>query len=268
MPHARFKTTVNAPYERVAKLLVDKMEMPKKYVGTIQRSKVLEHGDGFIIREMYEPKPSDLTIREKIHRHNIEGGEEFIYEHMNNARYTGTFQNILTRVPGRDDESELEYIMNWTPHPGTEDKINNETAQRMVKLGVNHLKELAENPPQVPAFVRSFYAAVDSLDAKAMEPLLADNVRFRIASHSDILGKERVIELNHQVMSSWKSIKHHFVGAYQDKGKTFVECFVEYVLKDDSHYLLPFLTVFEREGEKISNVKIFGDLSPLHHGWP
>lgn len=267
MPHASFKVTVNAPYDRVSDLLVDKMENPKKYVGTIQKSKVLERGDGFIIREMYEPKPADLTIREKIFRREIPGGEEFVYQHINNARYTGEFHNLLMRIPGRADACELEYIMDWTPHPGTKDSIDAETASRMVAMGVNHFKELAEHPPQVPAFVGAFYAAVDSLKAEAMAPLLSDNVRFRIASHSDLVGKQRVIELNRIVMAGWTSIKHHFLGVYQDKGKTFVECFVEYKLKDGSEYMLPFLSVFEREGEKISNVKVFGDLSPLQHGW-
>jgi hypothetical protein len=268
MPHANFKTVINAPYERVSTLLIDKMEKPKKYVGTIQRSKILERGDGYIVREMYEPKPSDLVIREKIYLRPIPDGEEFIYEHMNNARYTGSFHNILKRVEGRKDQSELEYVMNWTPHPGVEEKIDATTAGRMVMLGVNHLKELAEHPPEVPEFVRSFYNALDSLSPEAMGPLLSDNIRFRMGSHSDVIGKGPLLELNRKVMSGWKSIRHHIIGVYHDRGRTFVECWVDYTLTDGSDYLLPFLTTFERDGEKISNIKVFCDPSPLHHGWP
>ena len=268
MPHASHKTVINAPFERVSALLVDKMEMPKKYVGTIQKSKILERGEGYIVREMYEPKPSDLVIREKIYLRKIPDGEEFVYEHMNNARYTGSFHNILKRVDGRKDQSELEYVMDWTPHPGTEEKIDPPTAQRMVMLGVNHLKELAEHPPEVPDFVRSFYAAVDSLKPDAMAPLISDNIRFRMGSHSDVLGKGPLIELNRKVMSGWKSIQHHIIGVYREGGKTFVEAWVDYIVLDGNNYLLPFLTIFERDGDKISNIKVFGDPSPLHHGWP
>ena len=268
MPYARTKMLIDAPFEVVQGLLTDKMEMPKKYVGTIQNSSILERHDGYIVREMHEPAPTNLTIREKIYRRDVPGGEEFIYEHQNNAKYTGFFHNILTHVEGHDDQCELEYVMDWTPHPGSEDMIEQPQADRMVKLGVSHMKELAENPPHVPDFVRAFYKAVDSLDARAMEPLIDDNIRFRIASHSDIIGKERVIMLNEHVMSTWSAITHYFVDCYVERGKTIVECWVDYTMMDGRNYLLPFLTMFEHDGSKITNVKVFGDLSPLINGWP
>ncbi|HEX7784420.1 MAG TPA: nuclear transport factor 2 family protein [Sphingobium sp.] len=268
MPYAKATATIDSPYEAVLELLIDKMERPKKYVGTIQSSRVVERGDAFIIREMYEPKPTDLLIREKIYRHPVENGEEFIYEHMNNKLYTGKFHNILTRIDGNPGQCKLEYIMDWTPHAGMKDAYEPEQANRMVNAGVNHMKMLAENPPNVPDFVRSFYDAVDSLKAEAMEPLLADNVRFRMGSHSDILGKARVIQLNGEVMSHWKLIKHHYLNVYEAQGKTFVEAFVEYIMADGKDYLLPFLTTFERDGDKITDIKVYGDPSPLIHGWP
>jgi hypothetical protein len=268
MPHARYKTVIDAPFERVQDLLVDKMEKPKKYVGVIQSSTILERGDGFIIREMSEPSPSNLVTREKIYRRDVPGGEEFVYEQIGGKAYTGFFHNILTRVPDRDDQCELEYVMDWTPRDGGEDKISAAQAEKMVRQGVNHLKDMAENPPQVPDFVRDFYRSVDSLQANGMEPLLTDDVRFRIGSHSDIIGKDQVIKLNQQVMGQWKMIRHHFLGAYEDKGRTFVDCFVEYRMLDDREYMLPFLSMFERRDGKISSLKVFGDMSPLIHGWP
>ena len=268
MPHARHAVTIDAPFAYVQELLTDKMERPRMYVGTVQSSSIVERGDGYIVREMFEPVPNRLLIREKIYRHPVEGGEEFVYEHLNNAKFTGFFRNILTRVDGRADQCRLEYVMDWSPHPGTEDPIPAAQADLMVKAGVRHLKELAENPPEAPDFILAFYRAVDSLDPKAMEPLLADNIRFRFGSHTDVLGKAAVMAMNTEAMKHWKSIKHHYVDVYQVRGKTFVEFWVEYVMPDDREYLLPFLTMFEHDGEKITNVKVFGDISPLHQGWP
>ena len=48
MPFASFKTAIHASYDQVSALLVDKMEKPKKYVGSILYSNVLERGDGFL----------------------------------------------------------------------------------------------------------------------------------------------------------------------------------------------------------------------------
>ena len=244
------------------------MEFPKKYVGTILWSKVTSRGDGYIMREMYEPKPADLLIREKIYHHPVENGEEFVYEHIDNARYTGQFRNVLTHVAGSDDRCSLEYIMEWTPHPGTADPIDDATANRMVMAGVNHMKEMAEHPIDVPDWVRAFYDAIDGMNPEGIGPLLADNVRFRFGSGNDVLGRERVLQVNRDVLSHMTSMKHHYVDVVQAGGRTFVEVFVDYALPNGSAYLLPFLTVFERKDEKITGVKIYGDISPLRHGWP
>ena len=267
MPHASYQATIDAPFDRVEHLLIDKVEKPKKYVGTILWSRVIEHGEGFVIREYYD-QPVDLTVREKVYHHPVDNGTEFVFEHMNNAAYTGTFRNILTHVPGHDDQCVLHYIMDWVPHPGTQDKIAEPTAQMMVRNGVHHMKQMAEHPLQLPDFVRAFYDAVDSMQADAMAPLLAEDVRFRIGSNADLIGRDRVVELNRQVMGSMKRMSHDFVDVYQDRGRVFVECFVDYKMADDREYLLPFLTVFEQRDGKIANVKVFGDMMPLFHGWP
>lgn len=268
MPHASSKTVIDAPFARVSQLLIDKMEIPKKYVGTILWSKVTERGDGYLMREMYEPKPSDLLIREKIYHHPVDNGEEFVYEHVGNARYTGQFRNILTRIDAKSDQCVLEYRMEWTPHPGTQEQIDDVTANRMVNAGIAHMKELAEHPVEVPAWVTAFYAAIDGMKPDAIGPMLADNVRFRFGSGNDVLGRERVLQVNRDVLSHMKSMKHHFVEVYHDRAKTFVEALVDYELPNGASYQLPFLTMFDRKDERIVGVKIYGDISPLHHGWP
>jgi len=169
MPSAQYKTTIDAPYERVYAMLVDKVERPRIYVGAVMYSSILEHGDGYVIREMYQPLPVDLTIKERIYDQAVRAGRDFVFEYVDNARYTGSFHNILTRVEGREDQVELAYIMDWRPQPGTQDPMSQDVAQAMVRNGVNHMKELAENPVEVPTWVRTFFDAVDSMDPDALE---------------------------------------------------------------------------------------------------
>ena len=268
MPFASSKIRIDAPYQRVLDFLIDKQELPKKYVGGIQWSKVLERQDGYIIREMYEPAPADLHIREKIYHHPVEGGEEFIYEHMNNARYTGVFRNILTRIAGSDDAVELEYVMDWKPHPGTEEQLSTEKAQSMVDAAVKHMKSLAEDPVNPPAIVCDFFRTVDAMDFEGMRALFTEDVRFRMGSHPELLGRDRVIESNSKVRDIFHSLKHHFVSTHSADHRHFVECWVDYLLPDGKDYLLPFMTVIEERDGKIASVKVFGDLTPLAHGWP
>ena len=268
MPHASYKAIVEAPYERVSALLIDKMEWPKKYVGAILYSSVLERGDGYIIREMYQPKPVDLIVREKISRHDIMGGQEFVYEHINNASYSGTFRNVLTRVPGDDSKVEVEYIMSWDPHPGTADKISDDAARANIEHGVNHLKALAENEVEVPDWIRAFYGVVDSMGSDAMAPLLADKATFRMGNGPVVVGRDNVVAGSRDVTKMFAGIRHDYVAVHQSGTSTFVDCWVTYTMFDDTTYVLPSLTVFDRVNDEITDVKIFVDLSPLRHGWP
>lgn len=268
MPHARFSTTIDAPYERVLDLLVDKMEQPKKYVGTILHSTVLERGPDHLLREMYQPAPVELTIRERICRRPVEGGEEVVYEHVDNAAYTGTFRNILLRVPGRDDRAELEYAMDWQPHPGTADKMSDEQARRTVQAGVAHLKHLAEHPPVVPTWVREFFAVVDSLDGDAFGPLLTEDVTFRMGNGPVVSGRDAVVAGNRRITGMFKELEHSYVSVDQSNGRTFVDSWVRYRTLDDAEFVLPFMTVFQRRDDHISSVAIYGDPSPLRYGWP
>ncbi len=268
MPHVSCKTVVHAPYERVSELLVDKMEWPKKYVGGILYSTVLERGDGFLIREMYQPPPVDLRIKEKIYFRSVPGGEEFVYEHIDNPTYTGTFRNVLTRIGASDDKVELEYIQAWAPRPGMTEKFSDDDAGRNIENAVNHLKELAENPVAVPDWVRAFYAVVDAMGSDEMAPLLAGNVKFRMANNPEVLGRDSVVNGSRGITKMFAGIRHDYVSVEEAGGKTFVDCWVTYTMFDGKAYVLPFMTVFERPDGLITSVKIFGDMSPLKYGWP
>lgn len=268
MPHAVYKATINAPFKYVSALLVDKMEWPRKYVGVILHSKIMERGEGYLLREMYQPPPVDLTIKERIYRRDVAGGEEFVYEHIDNAAYSGTFRNVLTRVPGRNDQVELEYVMAWEPHPGTADKMSDDQAARNVANGVHHLKRLAENPAEVPDWVRAFYEVVDAMGSDEMAPMLAEDVVFRMGNNPELLGRDAVVAGSRAVTKLLQGLVHDYVSVDQVGDKTFVDCWVTYTKHDGSTFVLPFLTVFERRDALISSVRIFGDMSPLRHGWP
>jgi len=267
MPNARYKTTIDAPYERVYDMLVDKVERPRMYVGAIMYSQILERGDGYVIREMYQPAPVELTIRERIYDEAVPGGRDFVFEYIDNAAYTGAFHNVLTHVAGRPEHVELEYVMDWRPHPGTADPMAADAAITMVRNGVNHMKELAENPVEVPSWVREFFDAVDSLDADALGALVADNCRFRVGNNAEIIGRPNIVKASRGVTEHFAKMRHFYVDVFSDKRRAYADCFVEYTTHDGMVFLVPFLTMLERAGEKISSILAYGDMSPVRYGW-
>ena len=267
MPYAKFKTTINAPYERVLELLIDKAEKPRKYVPVVLHSDTVERGDGYIIREMFQPQPVPLTTKERIYERDIPEGKEFLYEQLNNSDYTGRFHNMLTRVPGDTTRSQLEYIMDWKPHAGGAEKMSTETAQAMVEHGVMFLKRIAENPVVVPSLVRAYFEAVDSMKPDAMAPLLSKDCKFRIGNQTELSGADKIVHMSREVLQLFSSIKHDYVDVVSIGNRTYAETHVEYLLASKKLYILPFITVFEHRDNLLTSVKIYGDMSPLKHGW-
>ncbi len=267
MPKAHYKATINTTFDRLAELLADKVEKPRKYVGAVQHSSILERGDGYVIREMFQPVPVELTIREKIYEKAVPGGRDYIFEHMDNARYTGVFHNIVTRVDGHDDQVELEYVMDWRPHPGTEDEIDQDTAQKMVRRGVEHMKQIAEETVDVPDWVREFFDAADSMNAEALEPLLSDDCRFRVGNNPEVVGKDNVLEASRGVTKVFSAMQHDYIEVFSAEDRAYADCFVDYTTIDGRKFLIPFLTILRRKNGKISSVAAYGDMSPLRHGW-
>ena len=83
-----------------------------------------------------------------------------------------------------------------------------------------------------------------------------------------VSGRAQVVQANREVLGHFASLSHDTVQVESVGGRTFVESFVSYGLPDGASYVLPAMTVFEREADKIAGVTIYVDLSPLQHGWP
>lgn len=269
MPDVRYRTTIDASFHQVAELLADKVEKPRKYIGGIVHSTILERGEDYVLREYVQGFPTQLTVRERITEHDVPGGRDYVFAHVDNAAYTGAFHNVLTRVEGQDDQVELEYHMDWQPRPGTHEEMPDEVARQIVTSGVEHMKRLAEHPVEVPEWVREFFDAVDSLKVEAMEPLLADNCRFRLGNGAEVVGKAAVLDANRGVTKVFSGLQHDYVSVdvTADGNRAYADCFVDYTTLAGGRYLIPFLTRLERTDGKISSVAAYGDASPIRHGW-
>ena len=267
MPVARYSTTIDASFDDVDALLEDKVTKPRKYVTAIQHSKILRRDGEHVFREYFQPSPVPLTVQEKIYAVDVPGGRDHVFEHVDNEVYTGAFHNVLTRVQGRDDQVQLEYIMDWQPHPGTQDPITQDTAESMVRRGVEVIQRLAEHPVTVPSWVRDFFLAADSMDPKALEPLLHEDCRFRVGNNVETIGKANVVESSRHVTEIFSAMQHDYVNVDDLGDRAYAECLVEYTKITGDVYLIPFLTLLERMDGKISAVLAYGDMSPLKYGW-
>ncbi|GAB3442122.1 hypothetical protein GCM10027570_09120 [Streptomonospora sediminis] len=267
MPSTQWTEYVDAPFDRVIGLLHDKVENPRKYVPPVRFSRILERTDDHVLREMYQPYPGDLTIRERITEREVAGGTDVVFEYVDNPTYVGAFHNTVVRA-GRG--TEVTYFMDWKPRAGVADPISDEVAQNMVRAGVSHLKRLVETPAQVPDWVRSFFAAAESRGTDGIAELVSAGVRFRIGSDAEAVGREGIVQASEPLRSVVAEVRHEFVHVDELNGGTraYTDLFADFTLHDGRRVLLPFLVRLDRDTDgRITAILVNGDISPLNSGW-
>ena len=125
----------------------------------------------------------------------------------------------------------------------------------------------AENSVVVPSLLRAYFEAVDSMKPDAMAPLLSKDCKFRFGNLTEISGADTILQMSRELLAQFSSIKHDCVDVMSIGNRIYAETYVEYLLPSKKMYILPFMTVFEHRDNLITSVKIYGDVSPLKHGW-
>ncbi|PJE96864.1 hypothetical protein CUT44_15670 [Streptomyces carminius] len=261
MPQASYSTVVDASYEEVRVLLTDKIDRPRKYV-PVTRCRILERTGDHVLREMFQPLPVPLTIRERIREIPLDDGVDVVFEHVGDDTYTGAFHNTLRRGPGG---VTLEYRMDWRPRSGT-DPLPDEEAARMVREGVLHMKHLAEHPVRVPGWAEEFFGLLDAADTAALGGLLTEDCRFRLGDGPETTGRAAAVAAVEAVARRYAAIRHDHVGVTVVDDRAFVSGYAEYTAHDGDTHLVPRLTELRRRGGRMSSVLAFGGDFPAGPG--
>jgi hypothetical protein len=112
-------------------------------------------------------------------------------------------------------------------------------------------------------WLRDYY---DDVDHMRLEEFLAwhtDDVQVQFGNNPTAKGKD---EVRFAIGHFWEMIgglKHHFVTVVQDGPTTVLEANIDYQRKDGQMVTVPCATLLHRQGEKVDQVKIFADLTPV-----
>ena len=111
--------------------------------------------------------------------------------------------------------------------------------------------------------IRPVFSILDRKDATAYGDLLTENSVFRFGNMDPVRGKQAIYEAQCGFFGSIKAMRHELLRTWKDASSVAVEGKVTYTREDDSSVTLPFVDVFEFEGEKISATVIYMDINPL-----
>ena len=126
---------INATFEILWILLLDKVQHPDITIKEITHVEVLQKYDDGILRQMHA---LGMTIRERI---TIDEQNKIIrFDLIENSMFTGYF---LNKVEDSDEKLTLIYEQNWIPITPQAMELETKFPQILIK-GVQEMKELAE----------------------------------------------------------------------------------------------------------------------------
>lgn len=108
------------------------------------------------------------------------------------------------------------------------------------------------------------FAAIDAKDAGRFAGFLAENARFRFGSAPPVSGREAIGGAVNDFFGTIDALRHDIRNTIGE-GETLVcEGAVTYTRMNGTQIELPFADVFEMNGDRISDYKIYMDIAPLY----
>ena len=108
------------------------------------------------------------------------------------------------------------------------------------------------------------FAAIDAKDGAAFASFLTDDAVFRFGSAPPAQGRAAVQAAVEGFFDSIAGLSHSIHRTLGEGNTLFLEGEVTYTRHDGSQVAVPFVNVFEYEGELIAEYKIHIDIAPLY----
>ena len=112
--------------------------------------------------------------------------------------------------------------------------------------------------------LEGLFAAIDRKDTNAFAAYLAEDGTFRFGSAAPVHGRAAIAEAVGEFFESIAALSHE-LNLFLVEGSTIVcEGETTYTRHDGSTVTVPFVDVFDMDGDLIRNYKIYADISPLY----
>ncbi len=118
--------------------------------------------------------------------------------------------------------------------------------------------------PAVGPDTAPLFAAIDRKDTDAFVGYLTDDAVFRFGSAPEVAGRDAVAAAVGGFFGSIAGLSHAVNKVFWDGASQVCEGKVTYERHDGSTLTVPFVDVFEYEGDLISQYKIYIDIGDLY----
>ena len=113
-------------------------------------------------------------------------------------------------------------------------------------------------------WVRDFYDTIDGMKLEEFLEWQTDDAKVTFGNNPTAEGKEQIAEAIGGFWSMIGGLTHNFVNVWETgDGTTVLEAAIDYATKGGAEVTVPAVTLIERSGEKVSDLRIHVDLAPL-----
>lgn len=257
--------------------LVLKANNALPYVPQMQKCEVVEHGDGWLVRDILL---KGVPMRERV---TFEAERRVIFDRIGgpepgrientigvdaNGELTLTFSFSLTKEGlTSGSAAEREHFapmegMYFGAVASTLDAVRKTVRDR----GSQALADgQSVNSTGETRWMTEYYEAADSLDLDRLLPLHTDDTRLSFANYPVVEGKEGFRATIGGFWSTIQAMSHQITGAWSLHGGRIgiAELIVTYTRRDGSQTIVKACTVIRRRGEQVSDLRIHGDFTAI-----
>lgn len=117
---------------------------------------------------------------------------------------------------------------------------------------------------QSHAVLDGLFEAIDAMDSDRFVSFLTEDGVFRFGSTPAVIGRQAIRDAVQAFFTSISGLSHRVSRVWRDQATLVCEGEVCYRRHDDSEVILPFVNVFELQGDLISKYQIYIDIQPLY----
>ncbi|MGC4118103.1 MAG: nuclear transport factor 2 family protein [Myxococcales bacterium] len=114
-----------------------------------------------------------------------------------------------------------------------------------------------------PEWINKLFAAIDARNGDAFASFITANGRFKFGNAPAVVGQGEIAKAVDGFFSLLSNLEHEVRDVWMAPKVMVIEGQATYTLKDGRVFTLPFCNVFDMEGEKVADYRIYADTSPL-----
>ena len=112
-------------------------------------------------------------------------------------------------------------------------------------------------------WLNDLFKAIDQSDAAGFTSFLTKDASFKLGNADAVLGRDNIRDFLAGFFSAIKSTEHTLENSWSIDNHVFIQGHVTYTRLNNTTLSVPFADIFEMNGDKIQDYKIYIDASEL-----